>query len=65
MALRSEDEGFVVVGLPVFGCAEAVAYCRNHRLCGVGALLWCARVFVLVLRLRWVCVRARGARQRH
>lgn len=62
MALRSEGEGLGVAGLEVLVDAVAVAYCRDHCLCVVGALL---AGFDLLLRLLWVCVRARGARQRH
>ena len=62
MALRSEGEGLGVVGLAVLADAVAVAYCRVHCLGVVGAFL---AGFDLLLRLLWVCVRARGARQRH
>ena len=65
MALRSEGEGLVGVGLAELEDAVAVAYCRVHCLCVVGAFLREAVGFDLLLRLRWVCVRARGARQRH
>ena len=56
MALRSEGEGLVVVGSTVLADEVAVAYCRAHCLCAVGAFLWEAAGLDLVLRLRWVCV---------
>lgn len=67
MALRSEGDGFAVVGSAESLDDVAVAYCFVRCFCvvGVGAILRYAAVFDLVLRLRWVCVLARGARLRH
>ena len=48
IALRSEGEGLVVVGLAVLVDAVVLAYCRAHCLCVVGAFL---AGLVLLLRL--------------
>jgi hypothetical protein len=65
MALRSECDGFVPAGLTGLSGGGAVAYCRVHGFCDIGAFLWYAAVFGLVLRLRWERVLPMGARERH
>jgi len=61
MALRSEGEGVVALGL------AGAAYCRVHCLCGVCVVLryWPSWGVVLVLSRRWEYLCAMGANRRH